>query len=314
MHLPVMESEVSEFLRLTHAGTILVDCTLGYGGHSAVLTRFFQQADRLIGVDRDIHAIAYCREKFADAPFQVQFYQRGFEELDAIFEEEGIEFADYFLFDLGFSSPQIDRGERGFSFMRDGPLDMRMDQRQALSAKDVIQMWSEKELADLFKNFGEERFSRKIAKAIIRRRQEAVIETTQELADLVIQAIPARNRYQEGIHPATRVFQALRIAVNNELDSLRIGLSAALKHLKPGGRVAVLSYHSLEHRIVKELFRGFCQPVIHAPGIPVTGREDPKQGTILTRKAICPCAAEQSRNPRSRSAQLRVLERIPDAE
>jgi 16S rRNA (cytosine1402-N4)-methyltransferase len=311
IHLPVMESEVAEFLRLTHSGTILVDCTLGYGGHSAVLTRDFGPDDTLIGVDRDAQALAYCQKKFANAPFSVYLRQRGFEELKAIFEEAGIEFADFFLFDLGFSSPQVDRGERGFSFMREGPLDMRMDQRQALSAKDVILMWSERELADLFKNYGEERFSRKIAKAIIRRRQEAAIETTQELADLVIQAIPARNRYQEGIHPATRVFQALRIAVNNELESLRIGLSAALTHLKPGGRVAVLSYHSLEHRIVKELFRGFCQPVIHAPGIPVTGREDPEQGTILTRKAVCPCAAEQSRNPRSRSAQLRVLERTP---
>ncbi|MGC9326838.1 MAG: 16S rRNA (cytosine(1402)-N(4))-methyltransferase RsmH, partial [Candidatus Hinthialibacter sp.] len=215
---------------------------------------------------------------------------------------------DRCLFDLGFSSPQVDQGERGFSFMRDGPLDMRMDQRQPLSAKDVINQWSEKELSDLFKNYGEERFSRKIAKAIVRRRQETSIERTQELADIIIQAIPARYQHQEGIHPATRVFQSLRIIVNDELESLRTGLRSALNHLAPKARIAVLSYHSLEHRIVKEQFRTYCRPVVHPPGIPVTGREDPEHGVILTRKAVRPCAAEQNRNPRSRSAQLRALE------
>lgn len=308
-HIPVMEVEVTDFLPYTHPGTFLADCTLGYGGHSAAVTRNFGSKDRLIGIDRDGPALEFSRKRFENAPFKVSLYHEGFEKLKDILEEEGIEFVDYFLFDLGFSSPQVDRGERGFSFMREGPLDMRMDQRQPLSAKDIIHYWSERELADLFKNYGEERFSRKIAKAIIRRRQEAAIETTQELADLVIQAIPVRNRYQEGIHPATRVFQSLRIAVNDELESLRTGLSTALNHLKPGGRVAVLSYHSLEHRIVKELFRGFCRPYIHPPGMPVTGREDPERGIILTRKGICPCAAEQQRNPRSRSAQLRVLEK-----
>jgi len=309
LHIPVMEAEVVEFLRPVHSGIVLVDCTVGYGGHSVALTASFGAADRLIGIDRDGDAIEHCRKKFANIPFSVSLHRGGFEELESILQENAVEYADRFLFDLGFSSPQVDRADRGFSFLREGPLDMRMDRRQPLSAKDAIQQWSERELADLFKNYGEERFSRKIAKAVVRRRHISPIETTQELADIVLQAIPARNRYQEGIHPATRVFQALRIAVNEELKSLRTGLQAALNRLSPCGRIAVLSYHSLEHRIVKELFRGFCRPHVHPPGIPVTGREEPDRGTILTKKAVCPCNAEQQRNPRSRSAQLRVLER-----
>ncbi len=308
MHIPVMESEVAEQLRSYKPNRILVDCTMGYGGHSAVLTKDFGQDDRLIGIDRDRDAIKACKDKFKNAPFRISMHNVGFEELESVLEEEAVEFADLFLFDLGFSSPQVDQSERGFSFMRSGPLDMRMDQSQALSAKDVIHLWSESELASIFKRYGDERFSRRIAKAIVRVRKDSPIDTTQELADVVINAIPERNRYKEGIHPATRVFQALRIVVNDELESLRTGLKAALHHLSPEGRVAVLSYHSLEHRIVKELYRGFCRPIIHAPGIPVTGREDPEKGKIITRKAIRPCAAEQQRNPRSRSAQLRVLE------
>lgn len=193
--------------------------------------------------------------------------------------------------------------------MRNGPLDMRMSKTQPIQARDIIAGWDEKELADIFNTYGDERFSRRIARAIIRRRQESPIETTQELADIVLQAIPARYRYQEGIHPSTRVFQALRIVVNQELESLRSGLQAALDRLKPHGRIAVLSYHSLEHRIVKELFRSYCGVQWHAPGIPVTGREETPKAIILTKKAVKPCAAEKQRNPRSRSAQLRVLER-----
>ena len=178
-HVPVMESEVTELLRPSKPGSVFVDCTIGYGGHSAAMARFFDSRDWLIGIDRDEEALAYCRERFKDAPFRMSFHHRGFEELEEILAEEGIDFADRFLIDCGFSSPQVDRAERGFSFSRDAELDMRMDRRQPLTAKDVIQTWDEKELAGLFQRYGEERFSRRIAKAIVRRRKEEPIGTTQ---------------------------------------------------------------------------------------------------------------------------------------
>ncbi|RJP34257.1 MAG: 16S rRNA (cytosine(1402)-N(4))-methyltransferase RsmH [Candidatus Omnitrophota bacterium] len=309
-HMPVMEAEVVEFLRLQRHDVIFVDCTIGYGGHSNAVTQTFNRQDRLIGIDRDEEAIAYCRNRFANAEFQVRFHRIGFDDLDQVFEEEGIEAADAFLFDCGFSSPQIERPERGFSFLRDGPLDMRMDQRQRISARELIHSWSEQELGEMFKNYGEERFARKIAKSIVRRRQESPIETTQELADIVISAIPMRYRHQEGIHPATRVFQAIRIMVNNELDVLRVGLQKALDRLRPGGRIAALSYHSLEHRIIKERFREFCGRCICPPGLPQCGCGARAQGSIITKKPMKPCAAELERNIRCRSAQLRVLERF----
>ncbi|NPU98703.1 MAG: 16S rRNA (cytosine(1402)-N(4))-methyltransferase RsmH [Candidatus Omnitrophica bacterium] len=311
-HVPVLEREVAEWLKPSKPGTVFVDCTIGYGGHSAALARYFDAQDFLIGIDRDAEAIAYCRERFKEVPFRVSLHHRGYEELEAILKEEKVAAADRYLIDCGFSSPQIDRAERGFSFSRDAVIDMRMDRRQELTAKDVIQMWSEKELADLFQRYGEERFSRRIAKAIVRRRKEAPIETTRELADVVIQAIPARYQHQEGIHPATRVFMALRIYVNNELECLRQGIQAALAHLRPHGRIGILTYHSLEHRLCRNLLRDFCVPRRHPPGIPVRGDEEPARGVMLTRKAVRPCAAEQNRNPRSRSAQFRVMERLED--
>ncbi len=308
-HVPVMLAEAVDWLRPKGRDVIFVDCTIGFGGHSEEITKTFDETDCLIGIDRDEDAIEWCRNRFQKMPCQVRLHQRGFEELGDVLNEEGIEAADGFLFDCGFSSPQVDRAGRGFSFMRDGPLDMRMDRRQRFSARELVSSWSEHELADIFKRYGDERFSRRIAKAIVRRRQEEPVETTQELADIVIQALPARVQHREGIHPATRVFQALRIAVNDELDSLRNGLKAALNRLKPGGRIGVLSYHSLEHRIVKEMYRDYCGVTVHPPGMPVTGYEETPKGTVLTRKAVRPCAAERDGNPRCRSAQLRVMER-----
>ena len=304
-----MENEVAEMLKPVRHDWVLVDCTVGYGGHSAALTTAFDGSDVLIGIDRDARALDWCRERFRDAPFRRHWFHGGFEDLTTALAEAGMESADAFFFDCGFSSPQVDEGERGFSFMREGPLDMRMDQRQSFSAYELVNTWSAGELADCFKRYGEERFSRKIASGIVRQRQKSPIETTQELADLVIQAIPAKNRRMEGIHPATRVFQAIRIAVNDELESLRTGLQQALDHLRPGGRVGVLSYHSLEHRIVKEAFHRFCGHVALPVWAPTVPEELKPKGSIVTRKAITPCAAEQSVNPRCRSAQLRVVEK-----
>lgn len=304
-----MATEIGEYLRKETSGWVTVDCTIGYGSHSAAITASFSPDDLLIGIDRDADALAYTEKRFANAPFQVHLYRSGFEHIKEILDEEGIKTANAFLFDLGFSSPQVDTGGRGFSFMNEGPLDMRMDQRQLLSAKEIIQSWSDNELALIFIRYGEEKFSRRIAKAIVRRRHIEPIETTQDLADVIIQAIPEKYRYQEGIHPATRVFQALRIVVNDELESLRKGLSGALERLRPGGKIAVLSYHSLEHRIVKELFRQFCGVQSGPPGTPELAVEIECKGSILTRKPVLPCAVERERNPRCRSAQLRVLQR-----
>lgn len=310
LHTPVMVAEVVEYLQASQRGTVLADLTIGYGGHSQALTGNFDSADRLIGVDRDEEALAHCREQFRDAPFAVSLHHRRFSEIGAILQEEEISGADRILIDCGFSSPQIDRAERGFSFQREGPLDMRMDSQDMQKAEDIVNEWSERELTDLFKRYGDERFARKIAKNLVRDRAQEPIKSTQRLADLILQSIPERYQMQEGIHPATRVFQALRIQVNQELEELRQGLDAALQCLAPGGRIGVLSYHSLEHRIVKEKFREFCGRGAIEPGPAQLAQETEPNGILLTKKGVTPCAAEKHDNPRSRSAQFRVLERL----
>lgn len=311
-HIPVMKQEVVEWLKPDSSDGVIVDCTAGYGGHSQALTEGLNERGTLIGIDRDEMALKHCKQLFAEAPFQTVWYHGGFEDLDQAFLEAGKTEADSILFDCGFSSPQIDEGSRGFSFMREGPLDMRMDTRQSLSAFEIINTWDVHDMANAFNRYGDEKFSRKIAKEIVKRRQIDAIESTQELADIVIQAIPQSYKKTESIHPATRVFQALRIVVNNELESLRNGLQHALDHLKPGGRVGVLSYHSLEHRIVKEKFHRYCGNVELPRWAGVVPDELKPKGKIITRKPVKPCAAEINLNPRSRSAQFRVLERLQD--
>jgi 16S rRNA (cytosine1402-N4)-methyltransferase len=311
-HIPVMAAEITEYLSPKKGNWIFTDCTAGYGGHSELILNQLYPGNEMILIDRDEDALRYCQERFKDSPHPIRYYQGGFEDLTRILDEDGNQTADAFLFDCGFSSPQIDQGGRGFSFMHEGPLDMRMDRRQLLKAEDIVNGWEVDELTQIFSRYGEERFSRRIAKAIVRQRQTEGIRTTQELADVVLQAIPEANRYQEGIHPATRVFQALRIVVNNELESLRRGLQGALERLRPGGRIAVLSYHSLEHRIVKELFRSYAGVELGPPGKPELMVRQESRGRVLTRKSIRPCAAEREQNPRCRSAQLRVLERYAE--
>lgn len=310
LHLPVMEREIVEFMPVLEEPMVAVDCTIGFGGHSTALTENFQAEDYLVGLDRDEDALAHCSKRFEDAPFRVTLIRSGFDQVNEMLEREGIQHAHYIIFDIGFSSPQVDRAERGFSFIKDGPLDMRMDRTQPITAASILASWDDRALADLFKNYGDERFARKIAKAIVRRRREEPIETTQELADVVLNAIPDRYQHQEGIHPATRVFQALRIEVNDELNQLRKGLEGGLKRLARGGRLAVLSYHSLEHRIVKEWFRRYSGQIGPLPGPEQLAPAQQAPGRVLTRKAVTPCAAEKSRNPRCRSAQLRVVERV----
>lgn len=310
LHEPVMLAEVLDYLQAPRADAVVVDCTIGYGGHAEALTSNLDEGGRLIGIDRDENALNRSRSRFDKASFIVSLYLCGFSDVERALNEEGVQSVDRILIDCGFSSPQIDQAERGFSFQKEGPLDMRMDRRQVINARDIVANWSDLELADIFKRYGDERFARKIAKAIVRRRQIEEIATTQELADVILQAIPASYRYQEGIHPATRVFQALRIEVNRELDELREGLDGALNRLAPGGCLGVLSYHSLEHRIVKEKFNAYCGRVGITPGPAQLAKETQARGRLLTRKGLTPCAAERERNPRCRSAQFRVLERI----
>lgn len=265
-HKPVMLAEVLEFIHPQEGEWVFVDCTVGYGGHSEAVAREMKPGNILIGIDRDADALRYSRERIEQLPVESRFYRGGFETITEILDQDGVKTADAFLMDLGFSSPQIDTAERGFSFMKNGPLDMRMGRDQLLKAEDIVNQWDEQEMAEIFMKYGDERFSRRIAKAIVRRRNTEPILTTQDLADTVIQAIPEMNRYTENIHPATRVFQALRIVVNDELGALRTGLQGALERLRPNGRIAVLSYHSLEHRIVKELFKNFTGVNAGPPG------------------------------------------------
>ncbi len=315
-HLPVMLSECLEYLAPT-PGETMVDGTLGLGGHSLELLRKVGPEGRVIGLDRDPEALrrageriqAACREWSWNAcpflPIRTDFRHVG----DAL-EQEGISTADGFLFDFGVSSMQLDLRERGFSFRVSGPLDMRMDPEEPTSAAHLINELPEAELARILWEYGEERHSRRIARRIAERRVQRPLETTQDLVDAIWGAYPEKERHGR-IHPATRTFQALRIAVNDELNALEPALRAATDHLSPGGRVVVLSYHSLEDRIVKRTFEhlaGRCQCPPEIPFCTCDARETVR---ILTRKPVLPTDAETESNPRARSAKLRAVEKVP---
>lgn len=304
-HIPVMLEEAVEGLAVQAGGRYL-DGTFGRGGHArAVLSRLGADG-RLLLMDRDPRAIAAAREAFADDA-RVAIRHANFASLAEW--DETVTGLDGVLLDLGVSSPQLDEAARGFSFMHDAPLDMRMDTTQGESAADFLARASEREIADVLWQFGEERFSRKIARAIVERRVEDPILRTGELAALVERAV---GRREPGKHPATRSFQALRIQVNGELEAVRRGLAAALARLKPGGRLAVISFHSLEDRIVKQFIRD------HEGRVQGSRRGPPQTAApaelAAVGKAQFPSDAELAANPRSRSAVLRVAVRLPLAE
>jgi 16S rRNA (cytosine1402-N4)-methyltransferase len=289
---------------LGHEGAALVDATLGLGGHTeAVLTGC--PLARVIGIDRDPAALELAGERLR--PFEGRFtaVHAVYDELPAVLVDLGLDRVDAVLFDLGVSSMQLDRPERGFSYATDAPLDMRMDSAAELSAKELVNETEERELTLIFRRYGEERYARQIARAIVRRRAERPFERTGELVDTIKSAIPTPARFGDG-HPAKRVFQALRIAVNDELGSLEAALPAAVRMLRPGGRLAVISFHSLEDRIVKNYFRAEEKGCTCPPDFPicVCGREPELR--LLTRKAVRPSAREVSANPRSASARLRA--------
>lgn len=294
-HEPVLVDEILFWLQCKPGGAY-VDCTLGYAGLATRILHHTAPDGILVGIDRDAAALEESRTRLHSVMSRVHLRHGNFSELKTLVAQVGLEQVDGVIFDLGVSSPQLDRPERGFSFRDDGPLDMRMDQREGHTAADLIRDVPETELADLIYQFGEERYSRRIARAIVQARVQCAIGTTRELAAVVERAVPASYRHGR-IHCATRTFQALRIAVNRELDVLEPALRDAVDIVAPGGRVCAVSFHSLEDRIVKHTFRALA----NGPEASVR---------VLTKKPVIASESERDHNPRSRSAKLRVVERI----
>ncbi len=312
-HTPVLLAEVTQHLS-PHPGSIIVDCTLGGAGHAKRLVDLIAPSGILVGIDQDDAALdaAAVTLRLGQQELLVKtvLLKGNFGDLDDLLVEAKIPYVDGFLFDLGVSSPQLDVAERGFSFKADAPLDMRMDPgHQRLTAAEVIATYDEADLTRIIREFGEERWASRIAAFITSARARRPIETTGELVEVIKAAIPASAR-RSGGHPAKKTFQALRIEVNGELDELARGLEAAVRWLAPHGRVAVISYHSLEDKIVKRVFSENSQGCTCPPDLPVCVCQSEPILRILTRRAIVPSAQEIEQNARSRSAKLRVAEKI----
>ena len=306
-HRPVLLEECLEALAIRPDG-IYVDGTLGRAGHSLEIARRLTTG-RLIGIDRDETAIAAARERLRDYMDHVTLVHSNFDRIGAILEELNISGADGMLFDLGVSSPQLDDAQRGFSYMHDAPLDMRMDRTAALDAHQVVNRWPYEELRRILYEYGEERYAPAIAKGICRARETAPIETTLQLVDVIKSAMPPQA-LREKQHPAKRSFQAIRIAVNGELDALPPMLNAAAEHLNTGGRLAVISFHSLEDRIIKKTLQELATGCTCPPNFPVCVCGKTPKMKLISRKPITPDDGELTENPRARSAKLRVAEKL----
>ena len=305
-HKPVLLEECLAALDIKPGGTYL-DGTLGRAGHSLEILRRLT-AGRLIGIDRDMTAIEAAKERLAAFGDRVTLVHGDFRDLGDILRDLGADKLDGMLFDLGVSSPQLDEPGRGFSYMHDAPLDMRMDAAAALDAKQVVNQWSYEELRRILYEYGEERYAPQIARAIVRRREERPVETTGELVEIIRSAMPAQA-LREKQHPAKRSFQAIRIAVNGELEALPPMLEAAAEALAPGGRLAVITFHSLEDRIVKQTLRTLATGCTCPPEFPVCVCGKKPKLKLVTRKPVTAAPAELKENPRARSAKLRVAER-----
>ena len=295
LHQPVLLEETISSLNLK-SGEIVIDMTAGYGGHSAEILKIIGESGRLILVDRDNNAIRELRKKFGNYA-NVEYIHSNFADIDY----GKIGRVDKILMDLGVSSPQLDESERGFSFNKDAKLDMRMDQSQNLTAKDIVNEYTEDNLANIIYRYGEEKRSRKIASEIVKHREETPITTTKQLADIVENCLPRGGK----IHPATRTFQAIRIATNQELESIELALPDAVDSLKSRGRLTVISFHSLEDRIVKRFFKS----LVEAQKDLVTGREiESPNFRLINKKPLKGSLIDE--NPRARSAKLRTIEKI----
>ena len=306
IHKSVLLDECIEALNIRPDG-VYVDGTLGRAGHSREIAKRLTTG-RLICIDRDMAAIEAAQERLAPWMERVTLVHGNFADLEAVLRENGIGGVDGMLFDLGVSSPQLDDASRGFSYMQDAPLDMRMDLDAPLTAYEVVNSWSYEELRRILFDYGEERYAPAIAKAIVRTRETAPIETTLELVDVIKGAMPSAA-LREKQHPAKRSFQAIRIAVNGELDALPPMLSAAVEALNPQGRLAVITFHSLEDRIVKKAMQNMARGCTCPPEFPVCVCGKKPKLKVLTRKPIVSGEAELNENPRARSAKLRVAEK-----
>ncbi|MFH1779339.1 MAG: 16S rRNA (cytosine(1402)-N(4))-methyltransferase RsmH [Candidatus Omnitrophota bacterium] len=293
IHKSVLLKEVIEALKL-FPGKIIADATIGLGGHAEAILEKIVPGGKLIGIDKDIEALKIADTNLRRFEGSYILVHDDFKNLKAIFEKVNIEKADGFLCDLGVSSLQLDKAQRGFSIRYDAPLDMRMNTDEELTASYLVNKLSEAELDWILKNYGEERFHKRVAKAIVRERKAESIKTTGRLVEVILRSIPYKGRHGR-VHPATRTFQALRIAVNKELDALKQALDDAIFLLRPSGLICVISYHSLEDRIVKEKFK-----VAKANGVL----------ELVTKKPMCPSEREIKDNPRSRSAKLRIAKKL----
>jgi 16S rRNA (cytosine1402-N4)-methyltransferase len=306
-HIPVLLDECMEGLDIRPDG-IYVDGTAGGAGHSSAIAARLGENGRLIALDRDPDAVKTASERLSVYP-NAQVIHSNYSQMRDVLDDLGIDKVDGILMDLGVSSYQLDEESRGFSYHSDAPLDMRMS-KEGMSAADVVNTYSESELARILFEYGEEKFSRRIASNIVRKREEAPIETTLQLADIVRDSVPQKARRDK--NPCKKTFQAIRIAVNGEFDHLSRGLEEAFFSLKPGGRLAVITFHSLEDRIVKQKFAGWCKGCICPPDFPQCVCGHKPKGTLVNRKPIEAEEKEVERNNRSRSAKLRIIERSAD--
>lgn len=306
-HISVLLNEVIDGLNINETG-IYVDCTLGGAGHSSEIIKKINAEGRLIGIDQDIEALNAAKEKLK-AYENVIYVHNNFTNIESILNDLKVDRVDGILMDLGVSSYQLDNGERGFSYMKDAPLDMRMDRDAELTAYKIINEYSEEKLYKIIRDYGEEKFASRIAKFIIDRRKKNTINTTFELVDIIKAAIPAKAR-REGPHPAKRTFQAIRIEVNGELQILDKAIEGSINKLKEGGRLAIITFHSLEDRIVKNKFKELADPCKCPKDFPICVCGKLPKVKIITKKPIEPTENELTENPRSRSAKLRLAEKI----
>ena len=307
-HVSVLLDECIENLNIKEDG-VYVDCTMGGAGHSKEIVKRLSKDGLFIGFDQDKNAIATAKERLAEYSDRVRFIHSNFSNIKEELEKIGVYKIDGVLADLGVSSHQLDEADRGFSYMHDAPLDMRMDIRKPFSAYDVVNTYSEEQLAKIIKDYGEDNWAKRIAKFIVEARDEKPIEKTGELVDVIKKAIPKKARI-DGPHPAKRTFQAIRIEVNKELDIIRPTILDAVPYLKKGGRLCIITFHSIEDRIVKHTFRELEDPCTCPKNIPVCVCGNRPQVKVVTRKPILPSKEELEFNPRARSAKLRIIEKI----
>ena len=307
-HVSVLPQEVIAGLNIKPDGTY-VDCTLGGAGHASRIAEKLNENGHLIGIDQDDDAIEAASSRLKPYKCKIDIVHSNFKNLEQVLKDLQIEFVDGFLFDLGVSSYQLDEADRGFSYMHDAPLDMRMDKTGRFSAYDVVNGYDEEKLNYIFKTYGEERWSKRIAQFIVEYRRENPIETTGQLVDIIRRAIPAAVRKKATGHPAKRIFQAIRIEVNNELGILEDTFRTAVSHLNSGGRIAVITFHSLEDRITKNVFKEMARGCICPPQLPVCVCHHKAQ-IKLCGKAIKPSNEEMEENSRSKSAKLRIAEKL----